>query len=178
MSNMNLLVVILKHEDLVSEICKELVEEGIHGGTIVDGTGMASVVEKMDDLPIFGMLRSILADDDDHEVVKMMFFVVDDEEMKKARKTINDVIGSSIRRKSAMSNPLARCSSVAISSSTVLTDTDRQTLASMEVFCFHCSVATRSGISTTSRCASIRTAFSLKQPFFPPVASHKPSGIK
>lgn len=53
MSNMNLLVVILKHEDLVSEICKELVEEGIHGGTIVDGTGMASVVEKMDDLPIF-----------------------------------------------------------------------------------------------------------------------------
>ena len=85
MSNMNLLVVILKHEDLVSEICKELVEEGIHGGT--------SVVEKMDDLPIFGMLRSILADDDDHEVVKMMFFVVDDEEMKKARKTINDVIG-------------------------------------------------------------------------------------
>ena len=37
--------------------------------------------------------RSILADDDDHEVVKMMFFVVDDEEMKKARKTINDVIG-------------------------------------------------------------------------------------
>ena len=89
MSNMNLLVVILKHEDLVSEICKELVEEGIHGGTIVDGTGMASVVEKMDDLPIFGMLRSILADDDDHEVVKMMFFVVDDEEMKKARKTID-----------------------------------------------------------------------------------------
>ena len=78
MSNMNLLVVILKHEDLVSEICKELVEEGIHGGTIVDGTGMASVVEKMDDL---------------HEVAKMMFFVVDDEEMKKARKTINDVIG-------------------------------------------------------------------------------------
>ena len=65
MSNMNLLVVILKHEDLVSEICKELVEEGIHGGTIVDGTGMASVVEKMDDLPIFGMLRSILADDDE-----------------------------------------------------------------------------------------------------------------
>ena len=93
MSNMNLLVVILKHEDLVSEICKELVEDGIHGGTIVDGTGMASVVEKMDDLPIFGMLRSILADDDDHEVVKMMFFVVDDEERKKARKTINDVIG-------------------------------------------------------------------------------------
>ncbi len=93
MSNMNLLVVILKHAELVSEICKELVEEGVHGGTIVDGTGMASVVEQMDDLPIFGMLRSILADDDEKEVAKMMFFVVDDDEMQKARKTINKVIG-------------------------------------------------------------------------------------
>lgn len=93
MSNMNLLVVILKHADLVTDICKELAEEGVHGGTIVDGTGMASVIEKMDDLPIFGMLRSILADDDENEVVKMMFFVMDDEEIKKARKTINDVVG-------------------------------------------------------------------------------------
>ena len=90
---MNLLTVILKKAELVTEICKELAEEGIHGGTIIDGTGMASVIEKMDDLPIFGMLRSILADDDEHEVAKMMFFVVDDDEMKKARRTINDVIG-------------------------------------------------------------------------------------
>lgn len=93
MQNMNLLVVILKHADLVTEICKELVEEGVHGGTIVDGSGMASVIEKMDDLPIFGMLRSILSDDDEKEIVKMMFFVVNDDEMKKARKIINDVVG-------------------------------------------------------------------------------------
>ena len=33
-------------------------------------------IEKMDDLPIFGMLRSILSDDDEKEIVKMMFFVV------------------------------------------------------------------------------------------------------
>ena len=90
---MNLLVVILKHADLVKEICKELVEEGVHGGTIVDGTGMASVIETMDDLPIFGMLRSILADDDEKEMVKLMFFVMDDEELAKARKVINDVVG-------------------------------------------------------------------------------------
>lgn len=90
---MNLLVVILKHAELVNEICKELVEEGVHGGTIIDGTGMASVIETMDDLPIFGMLRSILADDDEKEIVKVMFFVMDDDELKKARKTINNVVG-------------------------------------------------------------------------------------
>lgn len=90
---MNLLTVILKKADLVSEICKELAEEGVHGGTIVDGTGMASVLESMHDLPIFGMLRSILADDDDENTVKMMLFVMDDEEMEKSRKIIRNVVG-------------------------------------------------------------------------------------
>lgn len=90
---MNLLVVILKKAELVNEICKELAEEGVHGGTILDGAGMASIIEKMDDLPIFGMLRAILADDDENEVVKVMLFVMNDDEMAKARKTIRDVVG-------------------------------------------------------------------------------------
>lgn len=90
---MNLLVVILKKEELVIDICKELAEEGVHGGTIIDGTGMASIIEKMDDLPIFGMLKSILADDDENEIVKVMLFVMDDEEMDRARKSIRDVVG-------------------------------------------------------------------------------------
>ena len=90
---MNLLVVILKKEELVSEICKELAEEGVHGGTIIDAAGMASIIEQMDDLPIFGMLKSILADDDDNEVVKVMMFVMNDEEMEAARVTIREVVG-------------------------------------------------------------------------------------
>lgn len=91
---MNLLTVILKKAELVTEICKELAEEGIHGGTIIDGTGMASVIEKMDDLPIFGMLKSILADDDDdNEVVKVMLFVMSDEEMEKSKKIIHNTVG-------------------------------------------------------------------------------------
>ena len=40
---MQLLVVILKHADLVTELCKELAEEGVHGGTIIDGTGVQLV---------------------------------------------------------------------------------------------------------------------------------------
>lgn len=89
---MNLLIVILKKAEMVSEICKELAENGVHGGTIIDGIGMASVIEEMDDLPIFGMLRSILADDE-HEVVKTMLFVMDDDELEKSRKLIRNVVG-------------------------------------------------------------------------------------
>lgn len=90
---MNLLTVILKKADMVNEICKELAEAGVHGGTILDGTGMASVLEEMDDLPIFGMLRSILADDEDKDTVKVMLFVMDDKEMEKAKKIIRATVG-------------------------------------------------------------------------------------
>lgn len=90
---MNLLTVILKKAELVNEICKELAENGVHGGTILDGAGMAGVLEKMDDLPIFSMLKSILSDDEDEEAVKVMLFVIDDDEMVKARGIIRKVVG-------------------------------------------------------------------------------------
>ena len=73
---MNLLVLILKKANLVNEICKELTEEGVHGGTILDGIGMASVIEKMDDLPIFSMIKTLLAEDDEGDTVKVMLFVM------------------------------------------------------------------------------------------------------
>lgn len=88
---MNLLVLILKRADLVNEICRDLAEEGVHGGTILDGIGMASVIDKMDDLPLFGMLKTLLADDD--EGVKVMLFVMEDEELEEARRTIKKVVG-------------------------------------------------------------------------------------
>lgn len=92
--NNNLLIVILKRSELISEICKNLTEAGVHGGTIVDGTGMASIIEKMDDLPIFGMLRSILADDDeDEDTVKVMMFVMSDDELVRSRKIVKEVVG-------------------------------------------------------------------------------------
>ncbi len=89
---MNLLVLILKRADLVSEICRELAEEGVHGGTILDGTGMASVIDKMDDLPIFSMLKTLLSEEDE-DGVKVMLFVMEDNELEQARKTIKDVVG-------------------------------------------------------------------------------------
>ena len=85
---------------------------------------------------------------------------------------------SSIRRKSAMSRPWLRCSSVAIVSNMSLTDTERQTLFSMGSLPCHSCVAPRSGISITSLPAKTWMARSLKQPFLPPVAIHNTSGMK
>ncbi len=87
----HLLVVILKKQDLINDICHELAEAGIPGGTIIDGKGMASVLEKMEDLPIFGMLRAILADDDDDDIVRTMWMVMNEEELERARKAIHEV---------------------------------------------------------------------------------------
>lgn len=90
---MQLLVLVLKHVELVDELIKELVEAGLHGGTILDSTGMASVIENMDDLPMFGMLRRILANEEEKEMSKTMLFVVNDEELEAAKKVIKKVTG-------------------------------------------------------------------------------------
>ena len=89
----HLLVVILKKQDLINDICHKLAEVGIPGGTIIDGKGMASVLEKMEDLPIFGMLRAILADDDDDDIVRTLWMVMNETELEKARKAIHEVTG-------------------------------------------------------------------------------------
>ena len=89
----HLLVVILKKQDLINVICHKLAEVGIPGGTIIDGKGMASVLEKMEDLPIFGMLRAILADDDDDDIVRTLWMVMNENELEKARKAIHEVTG-------------------------------------------------------------------------------------
>ena len=89
----HLLVVILKKQDLINDICHKLAEVGIPGGTIIDGKGMASVLEKMEDLPIFGMLRAILADDDDDDIVRTLWMVRNENELEKARTAIHEVTG-------------------------------------------------------------------------------------
>lgn len=89
---MHLLMVVLKKVDLVNELIKELAGAGLHGGTIIESTGMASVLENMDDLPMFGMLRRIL-DEDEKECSKTMFFVVSEEELAIAKKIVKKVTG-------------------------------------------------------------------------------------
>ncbi len=89
---MELLVVILKKLQIIDELLKELAEGGIKGATILDGTGMAEALMNMEDLPMFGLLRKVLADDD-RELSKVMLIVLTDEQMLTARKIIRRVVG-------------------------------------------------------------------------------------
>lgn len=89
---MQLLVLILKQVELVDELIKELAEAGVHGGTILDGTGMANTLANMDDLPMFGLLRRVLSDEE-RELSKVMLFVMKDEQAIEARTIIKKVTG-------------------------------------------------------------------------------------
>lgn len=88
---MQLLTLILKKENLLDDILKALAEEGVKGGTILDGKGMGEELANMEDLPMFGMLRRALKDED-KETVKVALFVVRDEQVVDLRNTIKKFI--------------------------------------------------------------------------------------
>lgn len=88
---MQLLTLILKDGHHMGEILKELAEEGVKGGTILEGHGMAEELVNMEDLPMFGMLRRVLADET-QPTCKVVLFVVRDEQVVEARETIKRIV--------------------------------------------------------------------------------------
>ena len=71
-----------------------------------------------------------------------------------------------------MSNPWLRCSSSDVHSKTLDTTTRLHIPDNKADFSLHCSVAPKSGMRVTSLPLRTCMASLLKQPFFPPVASH------
>lgn len=90
-SIMQLLTVILKKEELLDDILKKLAEQGVKGGTILDGRGMGEELANMEDLPMFGMLRRVLKDEE-KETCKVALFVVRDEQIVEARETVKSAV--------------------------------------------------------------------------------------
>ncbi len=88
---MQLLTLILKKESLLDEILKNLAEEGVKGGTILDGKGMGEELVNMEDIPMFGMLRRVLKDEE-KESCKVALFVVQDEQVVTLRNTIKKTV--------------------------------------------------------------------------------------
>ncbi len=89
---MQLLILILKKVELVDPIVKYLTEAGVKGGTILEGTGMARSLVNMEELPIFSMIKALLADEGVSSC-KIMMFVLKDEQVMKAREAIKKVTG-------------------------------------------------------------------------------------
>lgn len=88
---MQLLTVILKKEELLDDILKKLAEQGVKGGTILDGRGMGEELANMEDLPMFGMLRRVLKDEE-KETCKVALFVVRDEQIVEAREIVKSAV--------------------------------------------------------------------------------------
>ena len=61
---MQVLFFILKQVGLMNDILHELAEAGIRGGTILDAKGMGEALLNMEDLPMFGALRSLLSNEE------------------------------------------------------------------------------------------------------------------
>lgn len=89
---MQVLFVILKKVEIIEDLIKDLADAGLHGGTIIESTGMASTIASMDDGPIFGVLRRVLSNED-KESNKTLLFVVNDEELETAKRIIKKAIG-------------------------------------------------------------------------------------
>jgi len=89
---MQLLILILKKVELTNEIMQKLAESGIKGGTTLEGNGMADALVDMEDLPIFGMMKNILADSEE-AVCKILLFVLKEGQLRTSREIINNIIG-------------------------------------------------------------------------------------
>lgn len=91
---MQALILILKQVELIDKILQQLAEEGIQGGTILEGSGMAKTLCNLNDTPMFGILRH-LAEEDSFEASKVMIFVLDDKRAVIARNTIKKAVNLS-----------------------------------------------------------------------------------
>ena len=78
---MQLLFLVIKRIELVDEIMRSLAQAGIRGGTVIDSVGMAKSISTMDNLPMIGVLRSILSGEDAAQKGKTIFVAVADDQV-------------------------------------------------------------------------------------------------
>ncbi len=90
---MQLLFLVIKRVELVDEIMRSLAQAGIRGGTCIDSVGMAKSISGMDNLPMIGVLRSILSGEDAAQKGKTIFVAVQDEQVEIAKRAITGITG-------------------------------------------------------------------------------------
>ncbi len=89
---MQVLTLVLNRTECLEELLEALLKSGIHGGTVVDSTGMMRVIDQSgDDLPMFAALRQLF--DPERKSSKTLVMVLDDAQVTVAREVINRVTG-------------------------------------------------------------------------------------
>ena len=90
---MQLLFLVIKRVELVDEIMHALASAGIRGGTCIDSMGMAKSISDMDNLPMIGVLRTLLSGEDPDQKGKTIFVAVHEDQVQTARNAIVSVTG-------------------------------------------------------------------------------------
>ena len=88
---MQVVTLVLNKTECLEELLEALLESGIHGGTVLESTGMMRVIEQGDDLPMFSTFRQLF--DPERKSSKTLVMVLNDEEVQVARRVIERVTG-------------------------------------------------------------------------------------
>lgn len=89
---MQVLTLVLNKTECLEELLETLLQNGIHGGTVLESTGMMRVIDQSgDDLPMFGAFRQLF--DPERRSSKTLVMVLNDDEVQTARRVINQVTG-------------------------------------------------------------------------------------
>lgn len=89
---MQVLMLVLNKTECLEELLEALLASGIHGGTVLDSTGMMRVIDQSgDDLPMFSAFRQLF--DPERRSSKTLMMVLTEEDVNTARAVINRVTG-------------------------------------------------------------------------------------
>lgn len=89
---MQVVTLVLNKTECLNELLEELLAGGIHGGTVLESTGMMRVIEQSgDDLPMFSTFRQLF--DPERKSSKTIVMVLEDAEVDVARRVIQKVTG-------------------------------------------------------------------------------------
>ncbi len=91
---MQLVVLIMRETEKLDELLLELSDAGIGGATVVDCEGMAERLLRMkrsEDIPLFGLLSSML--EDETSSGKMILMVLSDDKTEQVRCIVRSRIG-------------------------------------------------------------------------------------
>ena len=88
---MKLMVIVLNKLDVLNFLLEDFMKAGIKGATIINSTGMAMSLSKLEGSFFSSSLRAIF--DVDREDNRTILAVIHDEQLEIARQVIKDVVG-------------------------------------------------------------------------------------
>lgn len=89
---MQVMFLVLNRTECLEELLEALLQKGIHGGTVLESTGMMRVIDQSgDDLPMFGAFCQLF--DPARRTSKTLMMVLEDSEVEPVREVVNNVLG-------------------------------------------------------------------------------------